>query len=87
MLYKYLTTMKKILLTLLFLNSIICFSQKNFTMDEFNLITDNKQKWENNIRIFIYGDYDYSDSVIIEKTIAEFNSILETIKIELVDDI
>ena len=87
MLYKYLTTMKKILFTLLFLNSILCFSQKNFTMAEFNLITDNGQKWNNNIKIFIYGDCSFSDSVTIVKTITEFNSILETVQIELVDDI
>ena len=45
--------MKKILLSLLFLNSIVCFSQKNFTMDEFNSITNNGEKWKKDIKFFI----------------------------------
>jgi hypothetical protein len=45
--------MKIIFLTILFLNSIICFAQKNFTIDEFNLITDNGEKWDKNIKLFM----------------------------------
>ena len=87
MLYKYLTTMKKILLTLLFLNSIICFSQKNFTMEEFNSITDNGDKWKKDIKIFMYGKYTKEDSLTVVKTINEFNDLIETINVRLVNNI
>ena len=87
MLYKYLTTMKKILFTLLFLNSIVCFSQKNFTMDEFNLITDNGEKWKTNIKIFLYGNYSKDDSLSVIESIGVFNSLIESIEIYLVSSI
>lgn len=76
--------MKIIFLTILFLNSIICFAQKNFTIDEFNLITDNGEKWDKNIKLFMYGIYTKEDSLTVVKTINEFNELLETISIELV---
>lgn len=87
MLYKYLTTMKKILLTLLFLNSIICFSQKNFTMDEFNLVTNNGERWEKDIKIFMYGKYTKEDSLTVVKTINEFNELMKTVNVVLVNNI
>lgn len=87
MLYKYLTTMKKILFSLLFLNSIVCFSQKNFTMDEFNSITNNGEKWKKDIKIFLYGKYTKEDSLTVVNTINEFNVLIETINIELVNNI
>ena len=79
--------MKKILLTLLFLNSIVCFSQKNFTMEEFNSITDNGDKWKKDIKIFMYGKYTKEDSLTVINTISEFNELMETIDVELVNNI
>jgi hypothetical protein len=79
--------MKKILFFLLFLNSIVCFSQKNFTMSEFNSITNNGEKWKNNIKLFMYGKYTKEDSLTVVNTIIEFNKLLETIHIELVKNI
>ena len=87
MLYKYLTTMKKILFILLFLNSILCFSQKNFTMDEFNKITDNGEKWKSDIKIFMYGDYTIEDSLSVIKSIELFNKLIETVDISIVSTI
>ena len=58
--------------------------QKNFTIDEFNLITDNGEKWDKNIKLFMYGIYTKEDSLTVVKTINEFNELLETISIELV---
>lgn len=87
MLYKYLTTMKKILFSLLFLNSIVCFSQKNFTMDEFNLVTNNGERWKKDIKIFMYGKYTKEDSLTVVKTINEFNELIETINVVLVNNI
>jgi hypothetical protein len=79
--------MKSIFTSILFVNAIICFAQKNFTMDEFNLRTDNGEKWENDIKIFLYGDYTYHDSLTVVKTIIEFNNLLESIEVELVNNI
>ena len=79
--------MKKILLTLLFLNGFYCFSQKNFTEEEFNLITDNGEKWESDIKIFLYGDYTYNDSLTVVNTVIEFNNLLQSIQVEIVNNI
>ena len=79
--------MKKILLSLLFLNSIVCFSQKNFTTDEFNSITNNGEKWKKDIKFFMYGKYTKEDSLTVVKTINEFNYLIETITLKLVSDI
>jgi hypothetical protein len=79
--------MKKILLSLLFLNSIVCFSQKNFTTEEFNSITDNGDKWKKDIKIFMYGKYTKEDSLTVINTISEFNELMETIDVELVSHI
>ena len=79
--------MKIIFLTILFLNSIICFAQKNFTIDEFNLITDNGEKWESDIKIFLYGDYTYHDSLTVTNTVIEFNNLLQSIQVEIVNNI
>ena len=79
--------MKKILLSLIILNSIICFSQENFTINEFNKITNNGEKWKSDIKIFLYGNYSYEDSLTVVKTINEFNLLVETINISLVNSI
>jgi hypothetical protein len=79
--------MKKILLSLLFLNSIVCFSQKNFTTDEFNSITNNGEKWKKDIKFFMYGKYTKEDSLTVVKTINEFNDLIEIITLKLVSDI
>ena len=79
--------MKKILFSLLFLNSIVCFSQKNFTMDEFNLVTNNGERWKKDIKIFMYGKYTKEDSLTVVKTINEFNELIETINVVLVNNI
>lgn len=87
MLYKYLTTMKKILFSLLFLNTILCFSQKNFTLDEFNLITDNGEKWKTDIKIFLYGNYSKEDSLSVNESINIFNELMVGVNIYLVNHI
>lgn len=61
--------MKRILVGILFLNATISFAQKNFTMDEFNLITDNGESWKKDIRIFMYGKYTKEDSLTVINTI------------------
>ena len=87
MLYKYKTTMKNVVITLLFLFPFISFSQKHFT-HEF-LVKDVSQydRWENDVNIFLFGDYTKRDSLIVLDNILLFNSLIETIKIKLVSDI
>ena len=79
--------MKKILFSLLFLNSIVCFSQKNFTSGEFDSITNYGEKWKKDIKIFMFGKYTREDSLTVVNTIAEFNELIETINVELVNNI
>jgi hypothetical protein len=79
--------MKKILLSLIILNSIFCFSQENFTINEFNKITNNGEKWKSDIKIFLYGNYSYEDSLTVVRTIDGFNLLVETINITLVNNI
>ena len=79
--------MKRILVYILFLNASVCFAQENFTMDEFNLITDNGESWKKDIRIFMYGKYTKEDSLTVINTISEFNELMETINVELVNNI
>ena len=87
MLYKYLTTMKKILLSLLILNSISCFSQENFTKTEFDNATHYGEKWNKDIKLFLYGNYTKENYETVVSTIKEFNSLMESIKITIVDNI
>jgi hypothetical protein len=77
--------MKKILFSFLFLNSIVCFSQNNFTQDEFNSITNYGEKWKKDIKIFMFGKYTREDSLTVVNTIAEFNELIEKINVELVN--
>jgi hypothetical protein len=79
--------MKKILFSLLFLNSIVCFSQKNFTSGEFDSITNYGEKWKKDIKIFMFGKYTREDSLTVVNTITEFNELIETINVELVNHI
>jgi hypothetical protein len=78
--------MKKILFSLLLLNSIVCFSQKNFTNGEFDSITNYGEKWRKDIKIFMFGKYTKEDSLTVVNTIAEFNELIETINVELVNN-
>ena len=78
--------MKRILISILFLNVTICLAQNNFTMGEFDSITNYKEKWKKDIKIFIYGKYTKEDSLTVVNTIAEFNELMETIDVELVNN-
>lgn len=78
--------MKKVFFSFLFLNSIVCFSQKNFTMGEFDSITNYGEKWKKDIKIFMLGKYTNEDSLTVVNTIAEFNELMETIDVELVNN-
>ena len=77
--------MKRILISILFLNVTICLAQNNFTMDEFNSITNYGESWKKDIRIFMYGKYTKEDSLTVVNTISEFNELMETINVELVN--
>ena len=78
--------MKKVFFSFLFLNSIVCFSQKNFTMGEFDSVTNYGEKWKKDIKIFMLGKYTNEDSLTVVNTIAEFNELMETIDVELVNN-
>ena len=85
MLYKYKTTMKNLIIIILFFLPNLVLSQNNFTHDYLvNDIVKNK-RWESDIKIYIYGDCSEENKNTIKETITYFNSLLETIQISLVD--
>lgn len=87
MLYKYKKTMKNVVITLIILFPFISFSQKHFT-HEFLVKDVNKyDRWENDIKIFLFGDYTKRDSLVVVDNILFFNSLMESIKIKLVTDV
>jgi len=79
--------MKKII-TLLFgigMVSNLVLSQNHFTHDYLvNDVVEN-ERWESDIKMFIYGDCSEENKKTVEETIIYFNSLLETIQISLVD--
>ena len=85
MLYKYKTTMKNLIIIILFFLPNLVLSQNNFIHDYLvNDIVKNK-RWESDIKIYIYGDCSEENKNTIKETITYFNSLLETIQISLVD--
>ncbi len=85
MLYKYKTTMKNLIITLLLFTANQILSQNHFTHDYLvnDIIKDGR--WESDIKIYIYGDCSEENKNTIKETITYFNSLLETIQISLVD--
>ena len=84
MLYKYKTTMKNLILSLLFLNSFGIFSQKLFSEEEFLIASDNGRRWYKNIKIYLYGNYTKKDSLDVVENINIFKPLIKPINISLV---
>lgn len=84
MLYKYKTTMKNLIIILFILVPNLIFSQTYFTHEQIVKIT-NSERWESDVKIFIYGDCDSISKNTINKTISHFNNLMETIQISVVD--
>ena len=61
------------------------FSQTYFTHDYLVHHIINNKRWHSDIKIYIYGNCTKENRSTITETIDYFNSILETIQIELVD--
>lgn len=83
-LYKYKTTMKNLILSLLFLNSFGIFSQKLFTEEEFLIASDNGRRWHKDIKIYLYGNYTKKDSLDVVENISIFKTLIKPINISLV---
>lgn len=83
-LYKYKTTMKNLIIVLLFLNPIWIFSQKLFSKEEILIATDEGDRWYKDIKIFIYGNYSKQDSLDVVENIKLFNNFINPIKISVV---
>jgi hypothetical protein len=77
----------KLLILFFTLNVGSSYSQKNFTLDEFNRVTNNGEKWKNNINIFLFGDYTFEDSLTVTKNIDTLNTLIESINVALVNHI
>ena len=86
MLYKYKTTMKNLIITLLIFTSNHILSQNHFTHSHLinNVVKDGR--WESDIKIFLFGDYTKKDSLEVLKTSIKINNLLETISINIVDN-
>ncbi len=77
----------KLLILFFTLNVGSSYSQKNFTLEEFNRVTNNGEKWKNDINIFLYGDYTFEDSITVTKNIDTLNMLIESINVALVNRI
>jgi len=78
--------MKNIIIILLFLLPLKVISQTYFTHDHILEITKS-ERWESDIKIFIYGDCDSVSKNTINKNISHFNNLMETIEISIVNNI
>ena len=76
--------MKNKIIIILFLFPSIVLTQINFTHDNIVKITKS-ERWESDVKIFIYGDCDSISKNTINKTISHFNNLMETIQISVVD--
>lgn len=83
-LYKYKTTMKNLIIILLFLNPFVDFSQKLFSNEEFLIISDNGRKWYKDIKICLYGNYSKQDSLDVVENIQIFKPLINPININIV---
>lgn len=85
-LYKYKTTMKNLIIILLFLNPIWIFSQKLFSIEELLIATDGGDRWQKDIKIFLYGKYSRQDSLDVVDNTKFFRSHIKPIKINIVNN-
>lgn len=86
MLYKYKTSMKNLIITLLLFTTNHILSQNHFTHNHLinNVVEDGR--WESDIKIFLFGNYTKKDSLEVLKTSKKFNDLSETISINIVDN-
>jgi hypothetical protein len=78
--------MKNLILSLLFLNTFGIFSQKLFSKEELMVATDGGDRWQKNIKIFLYGKYTKKDSLDVVNNAKFFNSLITPIEITIVSN-
>ena len=83
-LYKYKTTMKNLIIILIFLNPIWIFSQSLFSKEELITATDNGRKWNKDIKISLFGNYTMQDSLDVVENIKKLKSLIKPINISMV---
>ena len=86
-LYKYKTTMKNLIIILLFLNPFVDFSQNLFTKEEISLVTEGGDRWYKDIKIYLYGNYSKQDSLDVVENIKIFKPLMKPINISMVKNI
>lgn len=86
-LYKYKTTMKNLIIILLFLNPFVDFSQNLFTKEEISLVTEGGDRWYKDIKIYLYGNYSKQDSLDVVENIKIFKPLIKPINISMVKNI
>ena len=86
-LYKYKTTMKNLIIILLFLNPFVDFSQNLFTKEEILLATEGGDRWYKDIKISLYGNYSKQDSLDVVDNIKIFKPLIKPINISMVKNI
>lgn len=78
--------MKNLIIILLFLNPIWIFSQKLFSIEELLIATDGGDRWQKDIKIFLYGKYSRQDSLDVVDNTKFFRSHIKPIKINIVNN-
>jgi hypothetical protein len=78
--------MKNLIIILLFLNPIWIFSQKLFSNEELLIATDGGDRWQKDIKIFLYGKYSRQDSLDVVVNTKFFNSLITPIEITIVSN-
>ena len=85
-LYKYKTTMKNLIIILLFLNPFVDFSQNLFTKEEILFATEGGDRWHKDIKISLYGNYSKQDSLDVVENINIFKPLIKPINISMVNN-